>query len=116
MSDGGPPQQAVRGPDSGRRWHKYLKRSEPDVWTAASHLQTLKMAAHLGPSVVLLRDGLISLLPRRVPAGRKPGRQKTRDYGARGEGMNGAGRPCVLAGKTGELQGEKSGVLIPKGV
>lgn len=35
---------------------------------AASHLQTLKMVAHLGPSVVLLCDGLISLLPRCVPA------------------------------------------------
>lgn len=35
---------------------------------AASHLQTLRMAAHLGPPIVLLRDGLVSLLPRRVPA------------------------------------------------
>lgn len=55
---------------------------------AASHLQTLKMVAHLGPSIVLLCDGLISLLPRCVPVVESQSLRGAGTMEPEGEGRN----------------------------
>lgn len=82
------------------------------MWVAPCHFETLNVVAYLGPPIVLLCDGLVSLLPCSVPVGES---QSLRGAGTMGTDREGKSRAVLLQEKLGSCRVKNQRCLDPHG-